>query len=476
MSQVKVHQQRRQQQQQQQQHQWRLWAALERVTMLVPLIVVLLSVTVTMTAGVQGQQQELQQQKQLPAALHPHHHQRHQQHHHHHHTENVIDFDNTDPDDDGGGGGRKDHEKWLENFLLTDLLSDGERERRLVWNGIIGKETSIADNSSNKTLMLWQMATPNSLIQIIYNSEGEMMDCEYVRQRTMVHQFRARFTAEFAQARARNFTSPLTGPPRHSLVSDHEFREYIERDIVTPEMQELQYNVFEFPAARAELPQSAAASDAFGMRNLTYIPLRALEEIPEELAGLLNYQELKQRCNVRHKQLKEIASGLQSADPERQRIANEKLQRHKRAIADWFLSPNTKWCGKGHSASRYNQLGGASRADMCCRKHDHCQLMIPAMGTRWQLFNFGAITLSHCACDKRLVVLLRTQERVSGTFKKKPREREREKAQERDFRRKEKVRQKQSTGRERWSSLMVLLPTMVCKGVCLFYLIPISGS
>uniref|UniRef100_A0A2M4CVS9 phospholipase A2 n=1 Tax=Anopheles darlingi TaxID=43151 RepID=A0A2M4CVS9_ANODA len=413
MSQVKVHQHPRRQQQQPR----RCWATLERL--LVPLIVVLLSVTVTMTAGVQGQQQ--QQQQLLPAgALHPHHHhhQRHQQHHHHR-TDNVIDFDNADQEDgdDGGGGGggggngRKDHEKWLENFLLTDLLSDGERERRLVWNGIIGKETSIADNSSNKTLMLWQMATPNGLIQIIYNSEGEMMDCEYVRQRSMVHQFRAQFTAEFVQARARNFTSPLTGPPRHSLVSDHEFRDYIERDIVTPEMQELQYNVFEFPAGSASAPpqssRPAVVSDAFGMRNLTYIPLRAFEEIPEELAALLSYQELKQRCNVRHKQLKEIASGLQSADPERKRIASEKLQRHKRAIADWFLSPNTKWCGKGHSASRYNQLGGASRADMCCRKHDHCQLMIPAMGTRWQLFNFGAITLSHCACDKRFRTCLK---------------------------------------------------------------------
>ncbi|XP_049539851.1 uncharacterized protein LOC125953979 isoform X2 [Anopheles darlingi] len=407
MSQVKVHQHPRRQQQPR-----RCWAALERL--LVPLIVVLLSVTVTMTVGVQGQQQ----QQLLPAgALHPHHHQRHQQHHHHR-TDNVIDVDNADQEDgdDGGGGGgggngRKDHEKWLENFLLTDLLSDGERERRLVWNGIIGKETSIADNSSNKTLMLWQMATPNGLIQIIYNSEGEMMDCEYVRQRTMVHQFRAQFTAEFVQARARNFTSPLTGPPRHSLVSDHEFRDYIDRGIVTPEMQELQYNVFEFPAGSASAPpqsnRPAVVSDAFGMRNLTYIPLRAFEEIPEELAALLNYQELKQRCNVRHKQLKEIASGLQSADPERKRIASEKLQRHKRAIADWFLSPNTKWCGKGHSASRYNQLGGASRADMCCRKHDHCQLMIPAMGTRWQLFNFGAITLSHCACDKRFRTCLK---------------------------------------------------------------------
>uniref|UniRef100_A0A182J6W9 phospholipase A2 n=1 Tax=Anopheles atroparvus TaxID=41427 RepID=A0A182J6W9_ANOAO len=78
--------------------------------------------------------------------------------------------------------------------------------------------------------------------------------------------------------------------------------------------------------------------------------------------------------------------------------------RHKRAISDWFLSPNTKWCGKGHSAALYHQLGGASRADMCCRKHDHCKLMIPAMGTQFELFNFRPFTISHCSCDTRLVL------------------------------------------------------------------------
>ncbi|XP_041782277.1 uncharacterized protein LOC121598957 isoform X2 [Anopheles merus] len=337
---------------------------------------------------------------------HPHHHTRHQRHQFHRDGTkqqygDIGDDGGGDGDGGGGGGGI------IENFLLIDYLNDGERERRLHWNGVVGKETSLADSSSNKTLSLWQMATHKYLMQIIYNSEGQMMDCEYVRQRDMLHQFRGRFFAEFAQARARNFSSGQGGPQtvdRASLVSNHDFRQYLEHDIVTPEMEELQYNVYEFPAG---VPAAQQTIDAFGMRNLTYIPLRAAADIPAELLEQLNFQQLKQRCNVRHMQLKEIATGLRSADPEHKRIANEKLQRHKRAISDWFLSPNTKWCGKGHSASEYRQLGGASRADMCCRTHDHCKYMIPPMSTNFQTFNIRPFTISHCACDSRFRTCLK---------------------------------------------------------------------
>lgn len=67
------------------------------------------------------------------------------------------------------------------------------------------------------------------------------------------------------------------------------------------------------------------------------------------------------------------------------------------------MAPNTKWCGRGQSASKYNELGGASKADKCCRRHDHCKLNIQAMNTKWNLFNFRPFTISHCSCDTRLV-------------------------------------------------------------------------
>ncbi|XP_062555894.1 uncharacterized protein LOC134220809 isoform X2 [Armigeres subalbatus] len=290
-----------------------------------------------------------------------------------------------------------------DNFILIDYLSDGERERRISWNGITGKETSIGDVS--KSLSLWQLSDGKSFIQMIYTSDGQLMDCEYIRQKKLVLTFLQRFYEEIEQARARNFTSILTVPKnRHPLVSDHDFREFIDNGIVTSEMEELQYNVQEF----ADGQTLAAAGDAFGLRNLTYIPITSEDEIPKDLHKQLNYRRLKHQCDQRHVQMRDLAHGLQSSDPQEKQSAGETLQRHKRAIADWFLSPNTKWCGRGHSAERYHQLGGASRADMCCRQHDYCKLNIPGMTTKWDLFNYRPYTISHCSCDQRFRTCLKT--------------------------------------------------------------------
>ncbi|XP_053669210.1 uncharacterized protein LOC128719609 [Anopheles marshallii] len=331
-------------------------------------------------------------------------------HHHRHHLHRGVTQQEYDNIGDGGGGSDGDRKIMQHgNFILIDYLNDGERERRISWNGAIGKETSLADNSSNKTLSLWQMVFGKYLIQIIFNSDGQMMDCEYVRQRGMVHQFRTRFYKDFFQASARNFTSPfngLAGSTRHrSLVSDHDFEQYIEHDIVTPEMEELQYNVYEFPAG---VPDTHQTIDAFGMRNLTYIPLHAQSDIPADLLELLNFRELKQRCNVRHMQLKEIAQGLQSSDPEHQRIANENLQRQRRDLSSMMRVPGTKWCGKGWSARNYVEMGGYSKADRCCRQHDlSCPFWILGFETKYNLFNWRVNTLMHCGCDERFRTCLK---------------------------------------------------------------------
>uniref|UniRef100_A0A8D8IAV1 phospholipase A2 n=2 Tax=Culex pipiens TaxID=7175 RepID=A0A8D8IAV1_CULPI len=288
------------------------------------------------------------------------------------------------------------------NFILIDYLSDGERERRVSWNGLAGKETSIGDTS--KSLSLWQLSDGRSFIQMIYTSDGQLMDCEYLRQKKLVADFLSRFYAEIEVARARNFTSPLSVPlNHHSLVSEHDFREYLDNGVATPEMEDLQYSVQEFQDG-----QSAAwQQDAFGLRNLTYVRLESDGDVPEDLREQLNYRRLKHQCDQRHAQMRDLAHGLESSDPQEQQTAGETLQRHKRAIADWFLSPNTKWCGRGHSAERYHHLGGASRADMCCRQHDYCKLNIPGMTTKWDLFNYRPYTISHCSCDQRFRTCLK---------------------------------------------------------------------
>ncbi|XP_058829080.1 uncharacterized protein LOC131688669 isoform X3 [Topomyia yanbarensis] len=297
-----------------------------------------------------------------------------------------------------------------DNFILIDYLSDGEAERRISWNGIAGKETSIGDSS--KTLSLWQMSDGRSFIQMIYTSDGLLMDCEYVRQKKLIKDFRNRFYDEIEQARSRNFSTNFgASKNHHSLVSDHDFREFLDNGIITSEMEDLHYNIQEFSGNQPSVPQS----DAFGMRNLSYIRLDSEADIPKDLAKQLNYRRLKHQCDQRHVHMRDIAQRLQSSDAQEKQTAEQSLQRHKRAIADWFLSPNTKWCGKGHSAERYHQLGGASRADMCCRQHDYCKLYIPAMATKWDLFNYRPYTISHCSCDQRQRRDLASMLRVPGT-------------------------------------------------------------
>lgn len=86
-------------------------------------------------------------------------------------------------------------------------------------------------------------------------------------------------------------------------------------------------------------------------------------------------------------------------------ISNIFICRKKRALSDFFIAPNTKWCGSGQTANKYTQLGGASKADKCCRRHDHCKFNIHAMTTKWHYFNYRPFTISHCSCDMRLVFI-----------------------------------------------------------------------
>ncbi|EDV92340.1 acidic phospholipase A2 PA4 [Drosophila grimshawi] len=82
--------------------------------------------------------------------------------------------------------------------------------------------------------------------------------------------------------------------------------------------------------------------------------------------------------------------------------------RRRRQVSDWFIAPNTRWCGRGNTANgTYNALGGASMADKCCRTHDHCKFYIAAMSNQYELFNYRPYTLSHCSCDRRFRTCLK---------------------------------------------------------------------
>ena len=79
------------------------------------------------------------------------------------------------------------------------------------------------------------------------------------------------------------------------------------------------------------------------------------------------------------------------------------LHRPKRHLHEFLMAPNTKWCGRGNSASTYSELGGSSNSDVCCRRHDHCKMTIQAFKTKYNFFNMRPFTVSHCRCDRRLI-------------------------------------------------------------------------
>ncbi|XP_046622896.1 uncharacterized protein LOC124306344 isoform X1 [Neodiprion virginianus] len=88
-----------------------------------------------------------------------------------------------------------------------------------------------------------------------------------------------------------------------------------------------------------------------------------------------------------------------------------------RGKRDLLIIPGTQWCGRGHRATKYTNLGGFGSADACCRRHDTtCPFFIPAFQTKYDLFNWGISTLMHCACDERFRTCLKMAGTSSANF------------------------------------------------------------
>ncbi|OQR78348.1 hypothetical protein BIW11_06466 [Tropilaelaps mercedesae] len=63
------------------------------------------------------------------------------------------------------------------------------------------------------------------------------------------------------------------------------------------------------------------------------------------------------------------------------------------------IYPGTKWCGPGHIAKNYFDLGSSVKLDKCCRAHDYCPIKIKALSWGYGETNWSLYTKSHCDCD-----------------------------------------------------------------------------
>lgn len=71
-----------------------------------------------------------------------------------------------------------------------------------------------------------------------------------------------------------------------------------------------------------------------------------------------------------------------------------------------IIFPGTKWCGAGHVAKHYYDLGSARETDKCCRAHDHSKYSIKAFGFKCGIWNYRPYTMTACVDDRKFLKCL----------------------------------------------------------------------
>ncbi|CAH1112166.1 unnamed protein product [Psylliodes chrysocephalus] len=222
----------------------------------------------------------------------------------------------------------------ITDFVITNVLPDGEVETRIYYKGLSAKETRVG-SGSNFGLKFRQLTHANHLIQLIIDDDDQLIDCEFGHDKNQTKSFLSNF----------------------------------KRDL----------------------------SDLVTTSNISVESLDG-KELPTEYKWM-NYSQLREQCKRKHGEMKERM---------KEEWEVQHYQRSKRDVSDIFRVPGTKWCGKGYSADKYTRLGGFSKTDRCCRKHDlRCPFWINGFETKYGLFNWRINTLMHCNCDERFRACLK---------------------------------------------------------------------
>ncbi|KAL7015766.1 hypothetical protein ACKWTF_016663 [Chironomus riparius] len=268
-----------------------------------------------------------------------------------------------------------------DNFLIIDHLNDNEKEIRIKWKNLLGKQTTLDVqenkryvNSSLKLTSLWQLTNGKSFAQLIFNGKN-LLDCEYIEDgNEIASDFVDKFIDEYDYIRNEKLSSA-----KHAK---HHQSKNIDKDVLTIKA------------------------------NVKLTKIRRFQDIPDDMMDLMNLKKLKKQCNKLHKEIKRKLQHEYSDMEENEEDLNAEQKdestglRAKRQTDSWFIAPHTKWCGSGSNAQEYKELG-PSKGDQCCRKHDLCKVHIPPIQKRYGLFNIRPFTLSHCKCDRRFRTCLK---------------------------------------------------------------------
>ncbi|XP_024944160.1 uncharacterized protein LOC107271128 isoform X3 [Cephus cinctus] len=321
-------------------------------------------------------------------------------------------------------------------FTVTRTLRDGELEKFTRWTGVCARETIVDWGDTDVALRQIWLEDSGRKLQLIYEG-GTLTDC-----------------IEEGFAEGETVAACLAG--LHSYDYDDEARIVVfekdednEKSSTTPAelswllpVSELHHRCNHVRSrSRNELIMRDHRRSKRGLQEMMIAPGTKWCG-PHQLAS--NYKELGaldslDRCCRRHDHCHRAIPPFSSrfnlfnympftlshcgCDQRNYHTltsavnGNRRKRRGRRGRRELLLIPGTQWCGRGHRATKYTNLGGFGTADSCCRRHDTaCPFYIPAFESRYGLFNWGISTIMHCACDERFRTCLKMAGTSSANF------------------------------------------------------------
>ncbi|XP_056642281.1 uncharacterized protein LOC130448791 isoform X2 [Diorhabda sublineata] len=297
----------------------------------------------------------------------------------------------------------------ITNFVSTNVLTDGEVETRIYYKGLSAKETRVA-SGSNYGLTFRQLTRNSHFIQMIYDEDHQLIDCEFGHDQNQTKTFLSSFKRDLSNLIT---TSNITMESLDGKQLPQEFH-WMNYTHLREDCRKRHKEI----RASMKKEKEFLDSQRFGNKSKRSILLMPGTNWCGDRNRARTYTDIgnfvkTDRCCRRHDFCKIDIPGLTT----KYDYFNFRLftlshcrcdARSKRNVDDIFRVPGTKWCGKGYSADKYTRLGGFSRTDRCCRKHDlRCPFWINGFETKYGLFNWRINTLMHCNCDERFRACLK---------------------------------------------------------------------
>lgn len=137
---------------------------------------------------------------------------------------------------------------------------------------------------------------------MIYSLDNDLLDCEYLKDRDFAEEFVQKFYDEIERAEhLHNFSAFVFTLPK--------LRHRIHRNVQKVDMT------------------MNNDDELFSMKNISYQPLNTINDIPDDLAVILSYENLKTQCDNNHRQMLQNIDGSQSKDQTIQINASNQMNR-----------------------------------------------------------------------------------------------------------------------------------------------------